>query len=268
MDNAKKVALVPQQLLERIASMQQPTALPTMSSLPPLADTTDTVQRRLLEEINGIYHDQDLPIDVRAKNMQQVQHLLGSIRKSVQPIKIQILPDKDIKEEVSKREKEEKEKKEKEEAAQDIDRPDIELEMILEKLPITFRKKARRLIMCVESNENIKWDKKSGIVLVRGVPIPNSNILQIVVDLARKAQKRIPVGWYKVGREILRATDFPKDIIANKDRIISIRKKMLNTEDSDDNENYDEFSANASMFENSYIGTQYGSGRKFKWYSF
>jgi hypothetical protein len=266
MDYAKKVALVPQQFLDKIAGMhqQQPqTVIPPLGTvLPPLQDTGDTVQWRLLEEINGIYYDRSMPDDVRAKNMQQVHHLLGSIRKIVHPIRIRI---------------------EAEDGSNTATPPDAiatvptapapppanagaagMMEPLFNEIPKKHRAKAKKLVAHLKSTvPGVTWDN-AGVVSVNGQVIPDSSITKIAVDLAMPRSNSIPVGIYQVGREIMTTSARPARLIKNRQRMGQIRRNMA----ASNGENTSDVATGQTSDSDS-EDNQHGSGiKKFKWHSF
>ena len=90
----------------------------------------------------------------------------------------------------------------------------------------TYGGKARRLCAAVQTNQNIDWDEETGNVVIRGRPIPESNVTDIVHDLIRNWKRPPPPGSVEVARELMTSGTMPA-VITN-----SVRQKEILNEQS------------------------------------
>lgn len=84
--------------------------------------------------------------------------------------------------------------------------------------PKQFQTRARHLLQHIEKEPTLGWNDK-GEVLVRGQPITNSHVVDIVSDLVNPKRKysTSPEGIDGVVR-LLRESNVPMSLIGNKDR--------------------------------------------------
>ena len=85
---------------------------------------------------------------------------------------------------------------------------------IIDSVPKTLKQKARRLLDKIKGT--VSWNDR-GEMVYRNVPVPGSNIVDLVNDALRKRKSFQPVGWKMFARG-LKDVNAPMDLIGNPER--------------------------------------------------
>ena len=86
---------------------------------------------------------------------------------------------------------------------------------IINTVPVKYREKARSFLMFARKVNSLTWDD-AGRVRVRGLLLPDSNIVDLVND-AMRSRKRIRAKGRSQFCSALRAAGLPEDFVGNKD---------------------------------------------------
>ena len=194
MEYAKKMALVDPRLLESVPSQ------------PLFANPIGNVMRPLDDEMRFILDRSDLNDREKVVLYNQVlmRYNIFSDKSSQQPVRVTI-----DKPPVKEDEEEDKEK-----------RTESVLENeIIDSVPKTLKQKARRLLDKIKGT--VSWNDR-GEMVYRNVPVPGSNIVDLVNDALRKRKSFQPVGWKMFARG-LKDVNAPMDLIGNPERWIYIQ---------------------------------------------
>ena len=189
MEYAKKMALVDPRLLESVPSQ------------PLFANPIGNVMRRLDDEMRFILDRSDLNDREKVVLYNQVlmRYNIFSDKSSQQPVRVTI-----DKPPVKEDEEEDNEK-----------RTESGLENeIIDSVPKTLKQKARRLLNKIKGT--VSWNDR-GEMVYRNVPVPGSNIVDLVNDALRKRKSFQPVGWKMFARG-LKDVNAPMDLIGNPER--------------------------------------------------
>ena len=189
MEYAKKMALVDPHLLESVPSQ------------PLFANPIGNVMRRLDDEMRFILDRSDLNDREKVVLYNQVlmRYNIFSDKSSQQPVRVTI-----DKPPVKEDEEEDKEK---------TTESGLENE-IIDSVPKTLKQKARRLLDKIKGT--VSWNDR-GEMVYRNVPVPGSNIVDLVNDALRKQKSFQPVGWKMFARG-LKDVNAPMDLIGNPER--------------------------------------------------
>ena len=182
MEYAKKMALVDPRLLESVPSQ------------PLFANPIGNVMRRLDDEMRFILDRSDLNDREKVVLYNQVlmRYNIFSDKSSQQPVRV--------------KEDEEEDKEKRIESG-------LENE-IIDSVPKSFKQKARRLLDKIKGT--VSWNDR-GEMVYRNVPVPGSNIVDLVNDALRKRKSFQPVGWKMFARG-LKDVNAPMDLIGNPER--------------------------------------------------
>lgn len=86
----------------------------------------------------------------------------------------------------------------------------------LDSIPSVYRKKASSIVQHITDDPEIDWNERNELI-VDGQTIKNSNIIDLVDDLARPSTKREPRGVEEF-TQALRRSNIPDSFIANSRR--------------------------------------------------
>lgn len=190
MEYARKVALVPQQLLSTLMAQQQ--LNPGLAQLSKI----DAGMQNVLE--NSI-----LPPDLKHIQYNQMMHNYQTMRDQEfnKPMTI------DVKS-----------------AGSQLTIPDDD---IIGGMPKNYRNRAKILLSHVKRAQNIGVDDK-GQILIDGNVIPNSNIMDLIHDYAKPTRRSQPParGWREFGKA-LKQTNVPREAIANITRWSNVDQPVL-----------------------------------------
>ena len=95
----------------------------------------------------------------------------------------------------------------------EVDKKEIDLEAV----PSVYRKKAQLLARYMRDNQNIDWNDKNELI-IDGATIPESNVIDLIDDLARPTTKTNPRGIDQL-ITTLKRDNTPHSIIGNKRRL-------------------------------------------------
>ena len=188
MEYAKKMALVDPRILE---------------SVPPQPLSTNPIEnimRRLDEEMRFILYRGDLSDREKVVLYNQVlmRYNVFSNKSSQQPVRVTIDQAPVKEDEVVKETRAE---------------PGVQNE-IIDSVPKSLKPKARRLLDKIKGT--VSWNDR-GEMVYRNVPVPGSNIVDLVNDALRKRKSFQPVGWKTFARG-LKDVNAPMDLVGNPER--------------------------------------------------
>lgn len=191
MDSARKVALVPQQLLSMLMAQQQ-----LNPGLKKLQTYDDNMQNMLLNS--------DVPSDIKHAQYSQMMHKYQTLKDQElnKPMQIDVRSS----------------------APTPIALPDDD--DILTGVPKKYKNKARLLLRHVRRSPNMSFDEK-GQVIIDGNKIDNSHITDLIFDYSRPSRTREgATGWREFGRA-LKQTNVPQEAIVNAARWHEIDRPVL-----------------------------------------
>ena len=98
------------------------------------------------------------------------------------------------------------------------------MEEVAATLPNALQEKGRQLVSRLKTTQ---WNDR-GELLHKGVVVPGSNVIDLVLDLLRKRKTSDPIGWQQFGNQI-RAANIPMELVGNvaRRRHIQQRKRTL-----------------------------------------
>jgi len=192
MESARKVALVPQQLLSTLMAQQQ--LNPGLAQLSKI----DTGMQNVLENSN-------LPSDIKHIQYNQMMHNYQTMRDQEfnKPMAINVKSDG---------------------SGSQLTIPDDD---IIGGMPKNYRNKAKILLSHVKRAQNIGVDDK-GQVIIDGKLINNSNITDLIFDYAKPNKRNQPPakGWREFGKA-LKQTNAPREGIVNAARWNELDRPFL-----------------------------------------
>ena len=192
METGRKVALIPQQLLDKLIATQHDDDAKVPRAY---NDGREVVQRRLVEKINEIFNDHSIPADIRNKWVSHLEHTLENVRKTTEPVRIHI--------------EDEKVGAPPKGGTRNI----ATLELLMDGRMPTHKAKVRRVLDSIASNEDLTWNDDDRVVSIRGKPIPGSDIFKIVKSLVTLGNTNTTTGFTQVGKTILKKLNDPQDVI-------------------------------------------------------
>ena len=206
MDYAKKMALVDPRILESVPSQ-------TLSTNP-----IGNIMRRLDEEMRSILDRGDLSDREKVVLYNQVlmRYNLLSNQSSQQPVRVTI---------------DKAPVKEDEEVKETRAEPGVENE-IIDSVPKSLKPKASRLLDKIKGT--VSWNDR-GEMVYRNVPVPGSNIVDLVNDALRKRKSFQPVGWKTFARD-LKDVNAHMDLVGNPERWSYIQSTTSSVADRASNE--------------------------------
>ena len=184
MDHAKKMALVPHQLVSSLLAQQQ-----LNSNLAELS--------KLDQEMKAVLDDKQMSADLKYKQYSQVLHRYMNLRdqelRAPVPIPIQ-------------------------EAAVDKVPAKILLPNILDTVPKQSRNQARMLLQHVQDSPHITWNNQLELEL-NGKKVAGSNIVDLIHDFSRPRTRVAPANGWQEFAGVLRETNIPREAIGNAARL-------------------------------------------------
>ena len=203
MTHAAKMALVPQEMLERFQQYPDPSPA-TKATL-----ALDTEMKNILDRT-------DLAEDEKVKLYNQtLSRYLTLDHQRKQPLEMKLtskLEDPvstsdDLKEQVSTNNNMNDKKDQKHTLETDV----------LGSVPVTLRKKAERLLKHLKSDRNIiDWNQR-GEIIAEGNIVKGSHLIDLIKDTLRKRKDFNPRGW-KEFNKALAILNTPQDLVGNSDR--------------------------------------------------
>ena len=179
MESARKVALVPQQLLSSLMAQQQ--FNPAINQLSEL----DKGMQSILENSN-------LPADIKMKQYSQLMHKYQTMKDQElnKPMTVDIQS----------------------KGSSMLSIPDDD---IVGGVPKNYQNKAKLLISHIKRTPNIEADEQ-GQIVINGKKIENSNIADLIFDYTKPPKRnQIPAkGWKEFGKA-LKQTNVPRQAIGN-----------------------------------------------------
>lgn len=94
----------------------------------------------------------------------------------------------------------------------------------LSSIPLPYQKKARLIAEHLQQDPTIDWNERNELLL-SGSTIPNSNVIDLIDDLARPNSRSQPTGIKQLVEELKRS-NIPKSIIGNKNRLVISRQDL------------------------------------------
>ncbi|XP_023246495.1 uncharacterized protein LOC111643254 [Copidosoma floridanum] len=203
MEQAKKVILLPQESVDQLRSAFLNDGLKSVQTL-------GTTMSRLEAEMNDILNLPYTNVREKWKKYQQIlqrylllRELYGEKKRHTDTIteSTKVLQDYDP----SDDDVDEDEEKRKEEEKQDTE--------VIESVPKKFRQKAALFKRRFRATGYFEWNNEH-TVIIGGVRIPQSNIVDLVSDALRNRKKSIPVGRdpFEVA---LRMANIPQECVGN-----------------------------------------------------
>ena len=208
MDHAKKMVLVPYNMLNTIQQNQREQNTPIRNSMVTLSG-----------EMNNILDDRAESDTDKAKAYTQSlqRYLAFKEKQDEKPLSVRVLHSNNV-------------GREREDVNEDKPPSEIE-EEIVQSAPIGMRNKAKLLLRKLKGNkEIINWDEK-GEVSVDGNPIRGSNIVDLTLDTLRQRKHFNPEGWQQF-RRVLSDLNVPRDYIRNPARKATIARDLDQGESS------------------------------------
>ena len=202
MTHATKMALVPQEMLERFQQYPEPSpatkatlALDTeMKNILDRSDVTEDEKIKLYNHTLSRY----LTLDHQRK--QPLEMKLTSTE-------VPVPTSDEIKEQVSTNSNTNDKKDQKHTLESDV----------LGSVPVTLRKKAERLLKHLKSDRNIiDWNQR-GEIIAEGNIVKGSHLIDLIKDTLRKRKDFNPRGW-KEFNKALAVMNTPQDLVGNSDR--------------------------------------------------
>ncbi len=197
--HATKMALVPQELLERL----------NQQNLEPSPATKAT--NVLDTEMKDILDRRDISEDEKVKLYNQIlSRYLTFDNQRKQPLEMKLT--EPTLEQTFKPEHDPSDKKTTTSGQSQVIEDDV-----IDSVPRTLRKKAERLLKHLKFDQDVvDWNQK-GEVLVDGTVIQGSHLVDLINDALRKRKNFNPKGWEKFNKA-LAVLNTPKDLIGNVDR--------------------------------------------------
>ena len=93
---------------------------------------------------------------------------------------------------------------------------------IVSGIPVTQQAKARRIVDAMKANPNVVTWNSDWELVHNGVPVPNTNVVDLVNDLVRSKKNFNPLGAPQI-LQGLKKINFPSAYIGNDDR----RQQMM-----------------------------------------
>ncbi len=87
---------------------------------------------------------------------------------------------------------------------------------ILHSVPVNMRGKAAKLLEYMKRNPNIAWSDR-GELIYENELVPDSHAVDLVNDLVRKRNSKLPVGWDILARA-LKESNIPRRLVDNDGR--------------------------------------------------
>jgi hypothetical protein len=186
MQHVKKMAIVPQTLIERLMEAQREQQQLVSNTPVTQLSSLDQELRRVLES--------NVPADVKAKQYGQVLQQYSTIRAkevnpSIPPSQPEPLPPK---------------------AQQNL----------LAGLAKTYINKGRMLMESISENPDLKWNERNEVIY-RGERIPSSNIIDLIHAYTKRQSAATPTGWKEFGRALI-DNNTPRSAIGNSNLLDSV----------------------------------------------
>lgn len=201
MEHARKMVLIPQELLRLVEEKQR-------QQIAPLAKTVQTLDRQMEETLQ----QSNLSPDVQMKLFdQQAQRWQTYQDKQSVPVSVTLQQSNSSPSPPTSETK------------------DPVMEEVLDTIPKTFRNRAQWLLHRIKRSESLGWNEE-GQLVVDGHPIPGTHIVDLVNDVVRK-RKNVPTpsGWDVFARG-LRRLHVPQEAIGNFDRWAYITEQPTKAE--------------------------------------
>ncbi len=197
--HANKMALVPQELLERL-NQQNPEPSPATKA----TNVLDTEMKEILDR-------RDISEDEKVKLYNQIlSRYLTFDNQRKQPLEMKLT--EPTLEQTFKPEHDPSDKKTTTSGQSQVIEDDV-----IDSVPRTLRKKAERLLKHLKFDQDVvDWNQK-GEVLVDGTVIQGSHLVDLINDALRKRKNFNPKGWEKFNKA-LAVLNTPQDLIGNVDR--------------------------------------------------
>ena len=208
MEHAKKMALVPQELLETIQVQQNQATHPITKVLSSLD-----------KEMQQILQRTDVADDEKAKLYQHtLQQYRAFIDKRKEPVKISIVPSQSTPDNTAVTSSPTDHLVNgAEEDGSDSTKPSHGVESdVIDSVPKSLRRKARLLLQKVKQHDLVDWNEKGELVF-KGSPLPGTHMVDLVNDVLRRRKTFTPRGWQQFA-QVLSTMNVPQDLIGNKDR--------------------------------------------------
>ena len=195
MEHARKMILVPAENEATVNQQQQQNLL--SMDLEKTVQTPGTPISRLDAQMRDILQSDEFP-DLNAKSKAYQQALQRFLTAKASSRANQNLELEKLQHEVDELE-----------ASRNFD------DEIINTVPAKYREKARSFLMFARKVNSVTWDD-AGRVRVRGLLLPESNIVDLVND-AMRSRKRIRAKGRSQFCSALRAAGLPEDFVGNKD---------------------------------------------------
>ena len=203
MTHAAKMALVPQEMLERFQHLPDPSpatkaTLALDTEMKNILDRTDIAEDEKVKLYNQtlsryltLDHQRKLPLEMKLTS------------KLEDPVSTS----DDLKEQVSTNNNMNDKKDQKHTLENDV----------LGSVPVTLRKKTERLLKHLKSDRNIiDWNQR-GEIIAEGHIVKGSHLIDLIKDTLRKRKDFNPRGW-KEFNKALAMLNTPQDLVGNSDR--------------------------------------------------
>jgi len=195
MEYAKKMALVPHELLATMQSHHAQLTSPVVKSLTSLD-----------REMEQILLSQELGDDDKLKRYNQVlQKYLNLQTKKREPLQIAVVPTAGT--------DEDKNELPQTVANNEVNPMDTD---VLQSVPKTMQRKAQLLLNKLKLNDLVKWNER-GELIYNGSALPGTHAIDLINDVLRKRKNFNPTGWREFA-QILSTMNVPQDLVGNKER--------------------------------------------------
>jgi hypothetical protein len=163
--------------------------------LVPPGSTQDSGEENMMSaldtEMKKILESKSLPTSQKLAEYNQILHrYLKTTEKRKQPIQIEI---------------------------QEPQKPAFDDSEVLEGLPLRNMKSAKNLLTAIKKNTRLSWSD-SGELVVDGMPIDGSNIIDLIHDFSRERRPHNPVTGAEVLAKALKKSHVPLEYVGNKHR--------------------------------------------------
>ena len=216
MDHAKKMVLVSPDMLN---NMEQ--ASTSRGHLMPTTKKVNSLDSDLSAVLNS-----DLPVDQKMLEYSQLLNRYQTyVKKDRQPAQIQLVSSKPPSTAVADKDTEKSEKEvdvEKKDGGKGMDHVEDE---ILDSVPKSMYNRAKALVKKMKmSNGELSYNNR-GELIVRGEPIRNSNIVDLINDVLRRRKHFNPQGWQHFAQG-LADINTPIGILGHPDRQNYVQQYM------------------------------------------
>ena len=191
MEHARKMYLVPKELLKLIEEKQSQRVKPLTSKI-----------GKLDQQLESMLNTDALPADEQLKLYNQsAQQWQTYQEKDNQPIPVMLQSNTT--------------------STTDIQAPTKSssrtvYDSVIESIPKTFQRQAKWLLQRIQNSDHLGWNEQ-GELIVDGNPVPGTHMVDLINDVVRRRKTSQPMGW-RVFSRALNRLNVPQEVVGNKDR--------------------------------------------------